>query len=335
MADLYTLFDNLRPDQAQAAAAQFQQVFVEAGGVIVEEGESNDSMLLIEGGEVAVFAGGFEVARMSEGAMIGEIGLFNHALRTATVTAVTPVALQVLTRAGLDTLRNQGNPMAFRLERRALVQLMGRSRQLVDDMGRVVDAAPHLVMDVPSGMIRPSRMPVSSAECVQLLSGAPAFHGVDPATMERIGKAFSPVGLPVGPVAWAGQEVGPLLFIARGSVAAYAPVDDRCVEVASLQAGDLFDVASQVDRRPRPTHFAVTEDALLLELDSRSTQHAIYLDDHLGSALRVAMIRALADRVNQLNSVYSLARLLAPPSEEPDMEAMLPVAPEQSDPMPL
>jgi CRP/FNR family cyclic AMP-dependent transcriptional regulator len=119
MADLYTLFENVSQARAEEAVSKFIQMDRPAGDVLIEEGEVHDSMLLVEAGEVTIIAGGFEVARMGVGSVIGEIGLFTHAVRTATVRAATPVTVQILSRKAFMELRNGGNPIAFRIERRA------------------------------------------------------------------------------------------------------------------------------------------------------------------------------------------------------------------------
>lgn len=312
MADLYTLFENLKPAQAQQAAEQFQETFLQPGATVVTEGEPTDSMLFIEAGEVAVFAGGHEVAHMAEGAIIGEIGLFAHAKRTATVKAVTGVTLQVLTRDRFLRLRDAGNPVAFRIERRALVQLTGRFRQLVGDMQRVGAAAPQLLVDVPMGQVGAEDVAVHAAGRAQALQMASGFRDVHPQVIAQLVPAFTSVACRQGPMVWADQPTGSLLLIVEGSVAAYAPLHNQGVQVAAIGPGELVDVAPHIDQQPRSTHFACTEDCLLLELEPRLCQQALYRDDLLGSALRIAMIRALASRVNQLNAVYAQARLLAP-----------------------
>jgi SulP family sulfate permease len=79
----------------------------DTGDVLGEAGERADRMFFIERGRVAVLAGGERLVRLrSIGAlsMIGEMGLYHHAPRTATLVAEMPTIVRVLTRDALDTM---------------------------------------------------------------------------------------------------------------------------------------------------------------------------------------------------------------------------------------
>jgi CRP-like cAMP-binding protein len=71
---------------------------IEAGDVIIREGEVGDEFFLIAQGDVAVSRRGAAVAQLGPGSFFGELALFDDAPRNASVDAVGPTALAVFSR---------------------------------------------------------------------------------------------------------------------------------------------------------------------------------------------------------------------------------------------
>jgi voltage-gated potassium channel len=91
------LFENLsRRDLAQVAKVVVEQE-LEAGSVLMREGEPADRFYVILDGEIDVRKRGRRVAELGAGSFVGEIALLSRSPRTATVTATTAVRALMLT----------------------------------------------------------------------------------------------------------------------------------------------------------------------------------------------------------------------------------------------
>jgi CRP-like cAMP-binding protein len=86
------------PDEELGQIATFaQEVSVEQGRELVREGDFSYEFMAIEEGEAEVTRHGEHLADLGPGDFFGEIGLLEKTLRTATVTAKTPMLLVTLT----------------------------------------------------------------------------------------------------------------------------------------------------------------------------------------------------------------------------------------------
>jgi CRP/FNR family transcriptional regulator, cyclic AMP receptor protein len=91
------LFEDV-PDEELGQIATFaQEVSVEQGRELVREGDFSYEFMAIEEGEAEVTRHGEHLADLGPGDFFGEIGLLEKTLRTATVTAKTPMRLVTLT----------------------------------------------------------------------------------------------------------------------------------------------------------------------------------------------------------------------------------------------
>jgi CRP-like cAMP-binding protein len=108
------------PDEELGQIATFaQEVSVEQGRELVREGDFSYEFMAIEDGEAEVSRHGEHLADLGPGDFFGEIGLLEKTLRTATVTAKTPMLLITLT--GWDLKRMERHiPEAIERVRAAL-----------------------------------------------------------------------------------------------------------------------------------------------------------------------------------------------------------------------
>jgi CRP-like cAMP-binding protein/predicted double-glycine peptidase len=103
---LHTVFGRLPADALAAMLAELRPVHVEAGEVVLRQGDPPGPMYLVQDGRLRVSqeeGGEFvELAYLRTGDVFGEIALFTGRPRQATVEAVSPCALLEL---GQDTFR--------------------------------------------------------------------------------------------------------------------------------------------------------------------------------------------------------------------------------------
>lgn len=100
------LFQGVKPEDAQALAAQFEYLDVHRGQVIFHEGEPGDSLYIVLAGKIKLgrkSADGREnlVAVMGPSDQFGELSLFDPGPRTATAQAVTDVRLARMPKQAL------------------------------------------------------------------------------------------------------------------------------------------------------------------------------------------------------------------------------------------
>jgi CRP/FNR family transcriptional regulator, cyclic AMP receptor protein len=91
------LFEEVGDEELAQIAPFAQEVSVEAGKVLVREGDFSYEFMAIEEGIAEVTRGGEHVADLGPGDFFGEMGLLEKTLRNATVTAKSPMRLVTLT----------------------------------------------------------------------------------------------------------------------------------------------------------------------------------------------------------------------------------------------
>ena len=99
------LFENCSKQELQQIAQIADELDLRAGKVLIREGERGREFFVIVSGEVEVRRKGRKVATLGPGSFVGEMALLSKIPRVATVTAVTPLDVLVITdRAFLDLL---------------------------------------------------------------------------------------------------------------------------------------------------------------------------------------------------------------------------------------
>ena len=97
-------FDGLSPEEMQAVCDAGRAVTVPEGWSMLLQSTPPDQAYLVVRGRLRVTRDGEEVALVEPGEVVGEIGIARHRLRTATVTALTPMDMLHLTGSAFDRL---------------------------------------------------------------------------------------------------------------------------------------------------------------------------------------------------------------------------------------
>jgi CRP-like cAMP-binding protein len=123
------LFQAFSDADRAALARALRERSLRKGQILLREGDGGDEMFLVRHGTIVVskaVTGPVEqvVARMGPGEFFGEMSLFQHAPRSATIQAdaTTDVGLLVLDRVSLEAL-TEANPRAAVSFFRALVEV--------------------------------------------------------------------------------------------------------------------------------------------------------------------------------------------------------------------
>lgn len=114
----------------------------EDGEVIIRQGEVGDCMFVVQEGEVEVYvpgAGGdVRLAVRGPGELIGEMAVFEHEVRSASVRALGPARLLTLDKKNFMKRIHEDPTLAFRIVEtmsRRIRQLSAEVAQLKGDAG--------------------------------------------------------------------------------------------------------------------------------------------------------------------------------------------------------
>lgn len=110
------LFSELNQRQLRRIARDFRDRRFKAGTSIVRQHEmSGIGFFLITDGEASVVVDGREVARLGAGEHFGELALISEGVRTATVTAVTPLECLEITFWDFRRIAKDNPDIAWKL----------------------------------------------------------------------------------------------------------------------------------------------------------------------------------------------------------------------------
>jgi CRP-like cAMP-binding protein len=96
--------ENLSTEDLQKVIKAGRHFTLPADWSLIWEGTAADKAYLIVDGEVSVRKGGEEIAALGPGDVIGEMGIVEHRLRSASVVSTTPLEVIHFTREGLEQL---------------------------------------------------------------------------------------------------------------------------------------------------------------------------------------------------------------------------------------
>ncbi len=110
------LFEGLDDNALRQIGAAVSEESVEAGRVLVREGDYSQDLTIIDEGIARVERDGHEIAQLGPGSTFGEQGLLQKSMRNATVVAETDMRLIHLTKFDLNRLRGDHPELLKRIE---------------------------------------------------------------------------------------------------------------------------------------------------------------------------------------------------------------------------
>jgi CRP-like cAMP-binding protein len=109
------LFAGLDKKHLQQVSGLVTQIDVKEGKDLTREGEHGNEFIIVLEGEAEVKVGGNVVATRGPGDYFGEIALIANRPRTATVTAKTPMKIEVIGRREFQTMLHDNPGIATEL----------------------------------------------------------------------------------------------------------------------------------------------------------------------------------------------------------------------------
>lgn len=120
------LFSACSKRELQRIARAADEIAVEAGRVLVNQGQTGREAFIILEGRAIVKRNGRRIATLGPGDQFGELSLLDHGPRTATVQAETPMQVMVLSSRAFAGVLDDVPSLAHKL----LAALAGRIRDL-------------------------------------------------------------------------------------------------------------------------------------------------------------------------------------------------------------
>lgn len=258
---LYPTFQELPAGALQASAPWWSARSLAPGEVIWRQGEPSDGLAIVLRGEVAARLDDLDLGRVGHGGLIGEVSAFvPGATRTATVTAVGPVDLAVLPRAGLVALRDDASPVYEALLAQALRAISRRLRTSNLRVAALATGTTALPSRDPPGTLArmwrrfvPGLPKGACPPIAPLLRAQPGLAHTTEANLEALGRGFTAEALPEGHVlCLESEEADCAWVIAEGKVDVLRTVEgNRAERLASLGPGDLLGAGALVERTTR------------------------------------------------------------------------------------
>jgi CRP-like cAMP-binding protein len=309
------LFAGIDARDAAEALAAFVPAHFGPGELLVAEGESDRSMILVLDGELSVTVGDppTELARLGRGEVVGEmtlLGILNR--RAATVRTVAETRMLILDADGLAHLRKSASSLVAKLEVSALNTLARRLRETDRRIAALAKGSP-LQVGRPQGLWArlaaafggkggAPQGPAPTPEVV--LSESVAFRNQSPeATLDLASQ------LQVEPVSQGttiveeGAMGGDAFVIGAGEVGVYrATRDERYEKLATLSEGSLFGLAALIDGQARTATCVASTPVWLLRISGDLFREISGSAGPAGRVFRRAVVEAMSGQLRLANS---------------------------------
>lgn len=311
------IFQDIPATQLMPALMRFKKLDVEYGTVLMEEGDEDPALICILEGEVEVKTGGVELGKAGAGDLVGEMAVFGHGVRTATVRSTTPCKFMVLDRENYEALRDGGNPVAKAIEDVALNLLTTRLRDINYRISRRSEGTKAAIATPKPGLFRRvaklfggggGRGWALGADKAAALRKSALFKEAPDAAIEALAAKFGAASFATGHFLCTQGDYGREMFLlAEGEVEVLIALgEDRVEPLATLDPGDAFGMVSLVEDLPRMASCVAKGPVTALTLDSDTFKELTAAADPAGSLLRTAVIKALIDQLAYANGQLAM-----------------------------
>lgn len=289
------VFAGLDPRDADEASSFLQYVGLQAGEVLMEQGEEDLTMAFVTKGAVQLQVDGVSVGNVGSREMLGELELFGQIPRVGSAFASGPVHLAVLAYEHYLQLCQQGNAAAFNLERFAIRRVSDRLRWLHDGIlergrGIAFDFDNQRTPGILQRLFRTKPPPVDPAG---VITASPLFDWADTSVLYTLASDFSIRQFPPGTVvARAGEVADDMYVIADGRVDMVLATGPASAEmIATLGPGQAVGESTLAQHTPRSATFVCRDEVIALHLDRATYGGLFATNDPVGSTFRQGVLR--------------------------------------------
>lgn len=300
-----TVFEGASEEAIASFAERLAPLAASGGECVLSQGDEGSWGLYVLRGELEVRLDGRRLGACGPGGILGEVALFSDQPRVASAWARRPCEFLVLTREAIRDLRDDANPVVYNLERAIVVLLVERLRELAAFSGRGAAAGKRrpvlsrlfawLGRDV-AGPTASRRRRGSGAQPANAdaLRQSRLFEGEAPETLDALAALMRPMHHEPGrKLMLQGARGEEMHFVTEGRVDVLVDAGRGPEKVQSLGRGAVVGVNALVTDAGRTATCEAAGEARSLVLDRGMWTQLYARDDRLGSALRVAVIRAL------------------------------------------
>lgn len=317
-------FAGLAEADALEAAGFLQPLAVEAGDVVMEQGEEDFTLAFVVQGAVQLTADGVKVGAAASRDMLGEVELFAQIPRSCGAVASAPTHLSVLAYEHWQELCSRGNPAVYNVERAAHRRISERTRYLNEHIAEFTRGTPFSLPPRKTGLVGSlsrlfggSRSP--TVDVAAFLQQSPLFGWADPTQLAEIAHGFKAERFEAGSVLCKQGDVGDRVFLlAEGEVDVVVMIGQGHAErIATLGAGQAFGDASLAQNAPRSASCVCQQDVIALTMTREKYGALFAVNEPVGSVFRQAMLRNLIHQLHLTQARYvDIQKALAPSEEQ-------------------
>lgn len=316
------MFDGLHIPALQRDLDTFDVIDVHAGETLIRQGDAYPAAVVLLRGALRAFRGD-EQRRVFSGEVLGLTTLFGDGVWPTTLFTGAECRLMVLDLAGYQALRERGSLVSLAIEEWSLAHFLEALGRTAERLARSLPVQPveQVVADpgplsrlralVAGGAVRPARVAALAA-----LSRSPAFADATEEVLADLAPHFRGLRAEAGEMVITEGEPGSLLYVVVSGAVDVLSVagQNRVVRHASLGPGRLFGAHQVLRDDGGWASVVAAEPTALLTLDKLRWAELATASDSAGSVLRLAVLRALCQRlVHAADRVAELEHGTTPP----------------------